>query len=108
MGEQHEYSATLHSLGILAQLRGKYSEAEQFVNKALDISRSLGEQGEIAYGFAQLGSLSRVRGRLEEAERYLSNALEILSKIGDEPGRRRASDELADIRAELRANVGKT
>ena len=79
-------SPWLHQLGILAQLRGDYEEAERRYRQSLEISERLGDQAGAAIGYHQLGMLAQLRGDYEEAERRYRQSLEIKERLGDQAG----------------------
>ncbi|MCX7969839.1 MAG: tetratricopeptide repeat protein, partial [Armatimonadetes bacterium] len=86
--------ATLHQLGILAQRRGNYDEAERFIKDGITIAEKLQSKTLQASGLWALGQLRKGQGRMEEAKKLLQQALSIFEQIGDA----RADD----VRKELR------
>ena len=73
-------------LGILAQARGDYDEAERQYRRALDIFERLGDQASAATGYHNLGILAQRRGDYDEAERLYGRALDIRERLGDQAG----------------------
>ncbi|MBI3744404.1 MAG: tetratricopeptide repeat protein, partial [Chloroflexi bacterium] len=67
---------------ILAQLQGRYPEAENLYKDSLAIQRKLGNQDGIASSLGQMGLLAEAQGNLAEAEQFLVQALEIFQKLG--------------------------
>ncbi|WP_330232606.1 CHAT domain-containing protein [Nocardia sp. NBC_00508] len=58
----------LHRLGMIAQLRGDYTEAEHQYQHALTIGEELGNRAGMATSYHQLGMISQLRGDYTEAE----------------------------------------
>ena len=79
-------AAHIHQLGMLAQKRGDYEEADRQYQRALDISERLGDQAGMATGYHQLGILAQHRGDYEEADRQYQRALDISERLGDQAG----------------------
>jgi tetratricopeptide (TPR) repeat protein len=77
-------AAWIHTLGILAQHRGDYAEAERRYRQALDINERLGNQAGMASGYHQLGRLAQHRGDYAEAERRYQQALDIKEQLGNQ------------------------
>ncbi|WP_196425644.1 tetratricopeptide repeat protein [Amycolatopsis camponoti] len=75
-----------HQLGILAQARGDYTEAERRYTDALTILEELGDRARMASSYGQLGMLAQARGDYTEAERRYTDSLTIKKEFGDRPG----------------------
>jgi len=73
-------------LGVLAQARGDYGEAERFYRQSLAIDEELGNRAGIANIYHQLGLLAHDRGDHGEAERLYRQALAIAEELGDRSG----------------------
>jgi tetratricopeptide (TPR) repeat protein len=86
-------AATLHALGVLAQNRGDYEEAERLYRESLEIFERLGELARKAATLHQLGRLRWAQGRKAKAEELLRQALDILERIGH----RRAEEVRKDL-----------
>jgi tetratricopeptide (TPR) repeat protein len=80
------HAAWIHQLGILAQDRGDYQEADRQYRRSLDILRRLGDQAGMATSYHQLGILAQLRGDYAEAERQYRRALEIFERLGNQAG----------------------
>ncbi|MFG2045715.1 tetratricopeptide repeat protein, partial [Dactylosporangium sp. NPDC048998] len=78
--------AYYHELGILAQLRGDYAEAERRYQQSLTIFERLGDQAGLARGYHQLGMLAQLRGDYAEAERRYQQSLTIKEQLGNQAG----------------------
>jgi tetratricopeptide (TPR) repeat protein len=63
-----EAAASLHQLGMLAQRRGDYPEAEAQYRRSLAIFEELGDRAGLARSYHQLGILAQDRGDHPEAE----------------------------------------
>ncbi|MCX4094474.1 tetratricopeptide repeat protein [Nocardia sp. alder85J] len=72
-----------HQLGILAQARGDYGEADRRYQQALTIFEELGDRVGMASSYGQLGILAQARGDYAEAERRYQQALTLLEELGD-------------------------
>ncbi|MEH0825903.1 tetratricopeptide repeat protein [Micromonospora sp. CPCC 205714] len=78
--------AWYHQLGILAQNRGDYAEAERRLLQSLTIKKKLGNRAGMATSYHQLGSLAQNRGDYTEAERRYQQALTINKELGNRAG----------------------
>jgi tetratricopeptide (TPR) repeat protein len=78
--------AHIHQLGVLAQYRGDYPEAERRYQQALTIDEGLGDQAGMAIGYHQLGMLAQYRGDYPEAERLYQQSLTIEERLGNQDG----------------------
>jgi tetratricopeptide (TPR) repeat protein len=75
----------VHELAVVAQMRGRFEEAEDFYRKSLTISEELGDRAGMAMTYGQLGTLAHQRERLEEAEDWFRRSLEITEALGARP-----------------------
>ncbi|MFD0813041.1 tetratricopeptide repeat protein [Amycolatopsis umgeniensis] len=75
-----------HQLGILAQARGDYVEAERRYTDSLTINEELGNRVGIASGYHQLGMIAQLRGDYVEAERRYTDSLTIKEELGNRAG----------------------
>ena len=73
-----------HELGMVAQQRNLYDEAETSYRLALAINEHLGSQESAAHSLHQLGVLLQLRARFDEAERVLRDAVAIRESMGKE------------------------
>jgi tetratricopeptide (TPR) repeat protein len=78
------HAAWIHQLGILAQKRGDYDEAERHYRQALDINERLRNETGIARGHHQLGMIAQDRGDYDAAERHYQRALDIKERLDDQ------------------------
>ncbi|MDG4831811.1 tetratricopeptide repeat protein [Solwaraspora sp. WMMD1047] len=78
--------AWYHQLGILAQARGDYPEAERRYQQSLTIFEELGNRAGAATGYHQLGMLAQARGDYPEAERRYQQSLTIKEELGNRAG----------------------
>ena len=72
-----------HQLGMFAQHRGDYTEAEHRYTASLTISEELGNRAGIAATYHQLGMLAHDRGDYTEAERQYTASLTINEELGN-------------------------
>ena len=75
-----------HNLGVVAQARGDYDEAEDRFREALDIQQRLGDLAGTATNHNNLGVLAQARGDYDEAEDRFRQSLEIKKGLGDIAG----------------------
>ena len=76
-----------HQLGIIAQGRGDYEQAEEHYRRSLAIKERLGDQARLAASHHQLGMLAQARGEYGPAEEHYRRALAILERLGDQARR---------------------
>ncbi|MBI2901199.1 MAG: tetratricopeptide repeat protein, partial [Planctomycetes bacterium] len=88
-------------LGILAQERGRYDEAEAWYKKSLEIKESLGDRSGMGNTYGQLGILAQDRGKHDEAEAWFNKSIEIFQSLGDRSGMGKGYHQLG-ILAQLR------
>ncbi|MEV0030210.1 tetratricopeptide repeat protein [Nocardia sp. NPDC050793] len=75
-----------HQLGILAQSRGDYAEAEHRYRQALTIREELADRHGMAASYHQLGILAHLRADYAEAEPRYRQSLTIEEELGDRAG----------------------
>jgi esterase/lipase superfamily enzyme len=73
------YAAAISVLARLCQAQGRYTEAEEYVKRALDIDQRVvrADHPNIASDLGALGQLYQVQGRLDEAEPLMKKSLAI-------------------------------
>ncbi|QBS40383.1 tetratricopeptide repeat protein [Nocardia sp. CS682] len=76
----------VHRLGVLAQRRGDYAEAQRLYQQSLTIKEELGDRAGMATGYGQLGVLAHDRGDYAEAELRLQQAVTIFEELGSRAG----------------------
>ena len=83
LGEEHSDVATgINNLAYLYRLQGKYSEAENFYLKALNIrKRSRYENPDVAQSLNNLAALYQLQGKYSEAEPLLLQALTLSKRL---------------------------
>lgn len=77
-------AAWIHQLGMLAQDRGDYPEAEQRHQQSLQINERLGNHAGIASSYHQLGILAQLRGDHPEAEQRYQQSLQTDERLGNQ------------------------
>ena len=75
-----------YQLGIIAQERGDYAQAEQRYHASLTIREELGDRAGIAAGYGQLGNIAQERGDYAQAEQRYHACLTIFEELGDRAG----------------------
>jgi tetratricopeptide (TPR) repeat protein len=76
-------AASNSNLGIVAQDREDYDEAERRFNRTLAIFERIGDQDGMATSYANLGTLAQVRGEFTEASGHYLRALNLFEIIGN-------------------------
>ena len=85
--QQRSHLATCyHQLGMVAQLRGRLDDAEDWYQKSLTIKDDLGDRPDMASSYHQLGIVAQLRRRLDDAEDWYQKSLTIADELGDRPG----------------------
>jgi tetratricopeptide (TPR) repeat protein len=80
----YDTAAFTHQLGVIAQLRGDYGEAEQYFRQAKAVAEALGDPATTAASHHHLGMLAQARGDYQEAERRYRLALTINQESGNQ------------------------
>ncbi|WP_328670494.1 tetratricopeptide repeat protein [Streptomyces sp. NBC_00328] len=96
-------AAHIHQLGIIAQLRGDYQQAEERYRASLTIEEELGNRAGIASSYHQFGMIAELRGDYEQAEERYRASLTIAEELGDRAGIATSYHQLGII-AELRGD----
>jgi tetratricopeptide (TPR) repeat protein len=76
----------LYHLGVIADARGDYFEAEECFRKSLAISEAHGDRAAISGTYHQLGLTAVRRGDCDEAEELCRKSLAIMEERGDRAG----------------------
>ncbi|MFF5495789.1 tetratricopeptide repeat protein [Streptomyces aquilus] len=79
-------SVYIHQLGLIAQQRGDYRQAEERYRASLTIDEELGDRAGIATSYHQLGMIAHQRGDYRQAEERYRTALTISEELGDRAG----------------------
>jgi tetratricopeptide (TPR) repeat protein len=95
-------AVSIHQLGMIAEARGDYGEAERLYQRALDISEQLGNQANAAVGYLHLGNLAYQRGDYDEAARQFQRSLDINERLGNQTGMARSHHNLGSVAYERR------
>ena len=75
-------AANYWGLGVIAQTRGDFEQAEELYRKALQINEELGHREEMAVAYRNLGFIAQIRGDFEQAEELYRKALQITRNWG--------------------------
>jgi tetratricopeptide (TPR) repeat protein len=99
------YSAAtcIHQLGMIAQERGDYQQAEERYRASLTIKEELGNRAGIAASYHQLGRIAQERGDYQQAEERYRASLTIEEELGNRSGISSSYHQLGMI-AELRGD----
>ncbi|MGW2836147.1 tetratricopeptide repeat protein, partial [Streptomyces sp. NPDC001286] len=92
-----------HQLGMIAQERGDYQQAEERYRASLTISEELGNRAGIATSYHQLGMIAQERGDYQQAEERYRASLTISEELGDRAGIANSYHQLGRI-AQLRGD----
>jgi len=76
-------ASTLHQLGVVAQERRNFEEAEAAYKNALEIFVSFNDRNAAASTYHQLGRVAQEQRNFEEAETFYKKALEIKLAFND-------------------------
>ncbi|MGH3997996.1 MAG: tetratricopeptide repeat protein, partial [Pseudonocardiaceae bacterium] len=79
----HANAKFTHQLGIIAQSRGDYAQAEQRYQTSLTLNEELGDRSGIASSYNQLGTIAQSRGNYAQAEQRYQTALTLNDELGD-------------------------
>ena len=94
-GDREQIGRALNGLGLVAQARGRLTEAESFYRGALEcavLSRSRALEGHV---HQNLGIVANIRGDLTDAVRLYSLGIELLQEAGNDDGVSAALNNLA-------------
>ena len=72
----------MNNLGLIADVRGDYDEAERLHNASLAIKREIGDRRGEANSLNNLGLIADVRGDYDEAGRLFAASQAILLELG--------------------------
>ena len=87
LGDQRGRANTLHQLGVIAYLQGRYDEARQLYHESLARCEWLGDQAGRAATLHQLGMIAQEQGHYDEARQLYQESLSIKEQLGDQGGR---------------------
>ncbi|MCX4974821.1 tetratricopeptide repeat protein [Streptomyces sp. NBC_00620] len=99
-------AAHIHQLGMIAQERGDYGQAEERYRASLAILEELGDRSGIASSYHQLGIIAELRGDYGRAEERYRASLTIKEELGDRSGIASSYHQLGMI-AQLRGDYGR-
>lgn len=92
------YAALLNEdLGVVANDRGEYPRARQYLSQALDLFRRLGDPSFTAHTLSYLGRTLHALGEYPEAEKLLRQSLEIARQMDYRFGIGLAQDALGQL-----------
>ncbi len=86
LGHRAGIAACYYQLGVIAQLRGDYAQAEQRYQDSLAIKEEIGDRAGIAACYHQLGMIAQLRGDYAQAEQRYQASLAIDEELGDRVG----------------------
>ncbi|MEV6112391.1 tetratricopeptide repeat protein [Streptomyces sp. NPDC052109] len=84
--QQSRVALAYHQLGMVAEQRGMFEEAEGLHRRSLAIKEELGDRPGRALSYHQLGMVARLRGALAESEEWHWRALAIEEELGYQRG----------------------
>jgi len=91
-----------HQLGMVAQERRDFDQAEKWYLKSLAISEKRGDEHGAARTYGQLGNAAKERRDFDQAEKWYLKSLAISEKRGDELGAARTYHQLGMVAQERR------
>ena len=77
-------SASLHVLGVAAQMAGDLEEAHDFMSRRIELGRRIGNMAILSSELGNISMVERQLGNLDRAEAAALEALEIDERRGDE------------------------
>ena len=89
-----------HQLGIIAQERNRYNEAEGWFRKAMEIRERLGLEASAAEDYFHLGRIAQAERRFEDAWEWYSKAHDVFKRHRLEREAARADHQLGRISEE--------
>lgn len=92
---------TLQSLGYLALVEGKLTEAQALYEESLQIAQSAGKRRFTLYPLQGLGRVAHSRGDLLKARACYEESVSVAREFGDHSGLIWALDSLAQLMSEL-------
>jgi len=85
LGLERDAADSYHQLGMIAQKRQQFDEAEKWYRKSLEIYERLGLERDAADSYHQLGMIAQKQQQFDEAEKWYRRALEIYQSLGHPP-----------------------
>jgi tetratricopeptide (TPR) repeat protein len=82
LGDRWDLANTLEGQGVLFWDSSDYAQAEEFLEKSLEISRETGDQRRVASTLMWLGNVALFQGQLE-GERLIRESNAIYAALGD-------------------------
>ncbi len=79
----HKIAVAYHQLGMVAEKRRQFEQAEQYSLKALKIREDAGDLYNAASDYHQLGRVAEEQRQFEDARQYYLKALKIYEDAGD-------------------------
>ena len=105
IGDEPNYSRSLHHQGICAEATGDSDEAERLYLESAEIHRRLGDEYDEAVVLGQAASLAFKRGDLLRAEKLIKQVLPVFRKKGDSKYGAQSLHNLGNIYAERGEHV---
>ncbi|MCK6695568.1 MAG: tetratricopeptide repeat protein, partial [Thermoanaerobaculia bacterium] len=90
-----------NGLGIVEEIRGNYSTAYQYYQKALDLRQQTGDLSEISSSLNNIGVFLETTGHFDSALVYHRRNLEMLQTLGDTVRMARAHFNIAGVCQEM-------
>lgn len=95
-----ELAAAQANQGMILWLLGRLTEAEVWLQKAIQIALSGDDDGVVADAYYRLGLVNLSQGQLAEAQLGLQQALELYQQLGDERGQAEGWHSLGKVATE--------
>ncbi len=100
IGDEPNFSRSLHHQGICAEATGDRDEAERLYNRSAEIHRRFANEYDEAVVLGQLASLAFNRGDFPRAEKLINQILPAFRKKGDSKYEAQSLHNLGSIYAE--------
>ena len=100
-GDDEALAVSLYNLAHVVASLQQFTEAEQFLQRSLELSRTLQDHSGVAYAEKALGVNAQAAGHLPQAQMYLSSALIGFTTLGDTAQHAAVLRNLADVELAL-------
>lgn len=82
-GDESNLSVSLHQLGVVAQRRWQFDEAERWHWRSLSINERIGDEHGQATSLHELGMIAEERGDILEAAKFCERSEALLTRLSD-------------------------
>ncbi|MEV0379178.1 tetratricopeptide repeat protein [Nonomuraea sp. NPDC050643] len=97
---QEGLATMFHQLGVVAERRERWDEAERWYLRSLAVAERLGDKSRLGTTYHQLGITAEGRGLWDDAERWHRRSLALHEELGDRTGQASSYHQLGIVAAE--------